>query len=378
MLASKTATGLVLFFVTVFFWALLCCRRLFPLLKAQTHTRLSFSPTRLTRSEIGFVLSLFALRSSRNVLEWLHLTRRTADEATADLHLSMPLKLSRSDLDKYKHAVTGTSNDEIRWDNIQLTLLLSALSEPAMLLLLATRKISIRPLGSVNVRNYFEILRPELCSPEQLLSHKEITLRASASKDFRPVKRGFEIDLSVSINVSDGKQRSPTTVFRQTFTMLQFAKTSSQVTTDLNASPTKRSPSAFLKAEFAFASHEPSAWAKVCKDYNPIHTSVIAANMFGFPGKLAHGNHIVARACNTGVASNYFASLPSSQPLWVKVSFKRPVVVPTQLELRLEIDDAPHSTTEAASGFEISSKGKLRVIGCMGVLDRTQATAALT
>ncbi|RVX74424.1 hypothetical protein B0A52_01550 [Exophiala mesophila] len=374
----KIATGIVGFFVAVFWWILVHCHRLFPLLKAQSHTRLYFSPTCLTRSEIGFVLSLFVFRSLGSVLEWLHLSRRSGNEATDHLYLSMPLKVNRADLDQYRKAVTGTHYNNINWDNMQLSVMLSALSEPAMLLLLATRKNKIKPLGSVNVRNHFELFRPELCTPEQLVSHKEITLLASASNEFRPVKRGFEIDLTVSINVSDGSQRSPITAFQQTFTMLQFAKTNSQVTTDINSDQTKLSTSPSLKGNFSFANQEPSAWAKVCKDYNPIHTSVVAARMFGFPGKLAHGNHILARACTTDVASNYFASLTSSQPLWVKVSFKRPVMVPSQLELRIDTNDDLHSTTEASAAFEINSKGKLRVIGCMGMLNRTHATAVVT
>ena len=32
----------------------------------------------------------------------------------------------------------------------------------------------------------------------------------------------------------------------------------------------------------------------LCKDYNPIHVSAIAAKLFGFPGKFAHRNQVAA------------------------------------------------------------------------------------
>ena len=38
----------------------------------------------------------------------------------------------------------------------------------------------------------------------------------------------------------------------------------------------------------------PEKWAALCKDYNPIHVSAIAAKLFGFPGKVAHGNQVAA------------------------------------------------------------------------------------
>jgi hypothetical protein len=35
-------------------------------------------------------------------------------------------------------------------------------------------------------------------------------------------------------------------------------------------------------------------WAAVCKGINPIQMSFLAARMFGFPGKIAHVNYVVA------------------------------------------------------------------------------------
>jgi hypothetical protein len=43
-----------------------------------------------------------------------------------------------------------------------------------------------------------------------------------------------------------------------------------------------------------FPSDAPKAWSKGCNDINPIHMTSLAARLFGFPGKIAHGNHVVA------------------------------------------------------------------------------------
>ncbi|KAF1938098.1 hypothetical protein EJ02DRAFT_474658 [Clathrospora elynae] len=109
-------------------------------------------------------------------------------------------------------------------DPAQLMLFLSAVTEPAMLLLLASPWYPINPLGAVNVRNRFELMQPDLCDLETLMKQNSASLSALVCSGARRVKRGFEYDLEVMINIprTDG---GIDTIFRQIFTMLESSKT---------------------------------------------------------------------------------------------------------------------------------------------------------
>lgn len=359
------------------------CRRLAPLMKSNTNVYLSFSPTNLNRVEIGFVLLLFLFRSLSHSLStlWKQVTcqmipSEPVGSATDHaINLTMPLKTTQHDLINFVKAVHPESSDSFQWNSVQLALLLSAWTEPAMLLLLATRNCKVRPLGAVNVRNRLELLRPDLCKPDALGVFENATLSASYPKTVRRVKRGLEVDLIVSLNVSDSQGGSQSaTAFRQVFTILQFTKPDSDTlvasSTDQSTPPWPRT----VHASFSVQHREPSSWAKVCKDYNPIHTSTLAAKMFGFPGKLAHGNHVVAKAFlalnTTGQLQDNISLSPTLEPSWIEVSFRRPVILPAKLDVLCEMDNPPHNHTQTTN-FQVVSKDKLRIEGTVGILERT-------
>lgn len=357
------------------------CRRLAPLLGSRSDVTLSFSPTKLTRFEIGFVLLLFISRSFSHTL--YSLWRRAicqgnpseliGSDVDHEISLSMPLRTTHQDLADYVRAVQVESVDKLTWNNVQLSMILSAWAEPAMLLLLATRTCKIRPLGAVNVRNRLELLRPDLCKPEDLGRIDRAILSASYSKAVRRVKRGLEIDLFVSLNVPDGQGRL-TTAFRQVFTMLQFtAPTSPGTSKSVEENPAWQR---LVQGHFLMRHDDPSLWANVCKDYNPIHTSTIAARVFGFPGKLAHGNHVVAKAWVTlqeekkgpdGVAFS-----TTLEPLWLEVSFKRPTIMPARLDALCGQTVSPNESHETIN-FQVVSKDKVRLAGSVGKLVRRRA-----
>lgn len=355
------------------------CRRLAPLLRPNSNVYLSFSPTDLNRVEIGFVLFLFLFRSLSHPLStlWKQATRQISPSEPVGsathlaINLTMPLKPTQHDLVDFVKAVQPGSSDSFQWNSVQLALLLSAWTEPAMLLLLATRNCKVRPLGAVNVRNRLELLRPDLCKPDALGIFENAILSASYPKTVRRVKRGLELDLIVSLNVSDSQGGSHSaTAFRQVFTILQFTKPDSH---PLVASTSgQRTPTwpRTVQSSFSVQHQEPSAWAKVCKDYNPIHTSTLAAKMFGFPGKLAHGNHVVAKAVlalsTTAQLQDNMSFSPTLEPSWIEVSFRRPVALPAKLNVLCEMDNPPPTTN-----FQVVSKDKLRIAGKVGILERT-------
>lgn len=120
-------------------------------------------------------------------------------------------------------------------------------------------------------------------------------------------RRGLEYDIETTLGLpSPNDPKKQVSVFRQTFTMLQFMDTTHVVPS--TASSAKASDMSFASVQGGISSsvgeglpvaigpNEPSNWAAISKDYNPIHISSVAARGFGFPGKIAHGNHVVAKA----------------------------------------------------------------------------------
>ncbi|EXJ68001.1 uncharacterized protein A1O5_08616 [Cladophialophora psammophila CBS 110553] len=366
---------LLLFTIGVFNY-----KHLLPLWTYKRQIKLDFSPNELSGVDIAVVLVIFLLRSVKHSIlstyKWICNARNDVSEVPIspdedELSLVMPFRPTQADLSAYSVAVKNSlvDRDDVQLVSSQLLLLLSALSEPAMLLLLAHRSCQIRPLGSVNVRNRFELLRPDLCTGETLVSFKEAFLTARLSKHVRTVKRGFEVDLTVSLNVLSKDSTDSIPVFRQNFTILQFARIRAEIIQGRNAAPdsTISTPAWSASIPLTVEYNDPTGWARLCKDYNPIHISTIAAKLFGFPGKLAHGNYIGA------LAAKYIAFANANEPLFMEITFKRPVVVPAHLELKVSPAAAEESQSRLViiTLFQIISKNKICVEGRIGQLKYT-------
>lgn len=338
---------------------------LIPLWTTNSHTRLDFSPVRLGSLEVTLVIVIFI---SRSIQYSLGLKGMNRDATPPTLSLSMPLILQKRDMAAYIRAVREKSRSDFDVDinNVQLLLLLSSVTEPAMLLLLAKRGCPIRPLGAVNVRNRFEFIRPELCKAGSLLGLKDAIVTASLSTASRKAKRGLEYDLGIELSMPDGED-GRVTIFRQVFTMLQFMHIS-----DPSRPKASRLKSAGFKASAAtlpvtIERGDPSEWAAICKDYNPIHISSVAAKFFGFRGKIAHGNHLVAKAVETLVrksleSQNLLNKL--NLPIWMEVEFRKPVVVPTKLDFRV----THGSADKMLASFDLLHEGRIVVQGELGTL----------
>lgn len=142
--------------------------RLQPLRSEGRDTHLDFFPQNLTILEVIQIIFIFVFRQLLHLVDFGQ-NRRTASKdgetsVNPELHLSMPFRLTKDGVEEYALAVGLEGTNAIFNNFAQRCLLLSAFSEPAVLLLLASRGCPIRPLGSVNVRNRFEVLMPRLCT----------------------------------------------------------------------------------------------------------------------------------------------------------------------------------------------------------------------
>jgi len=88
-----------------------------------------------------------------------------------------------------------------------MPMFLSAVTEPAILLLLACAPYPIDTLDAVNVRNRLELVRPDLVDLPRLLQPRRASLTASVHPVPRPVKRGIEYDFEATLR-HDVKRRT--------------------------------------------------------------------------------------------------------------------------------------------------------------------------
>ncbi|KAK6541810.1 hypothetical protein TWF694_007591 [Orbilia ellipsospora] len=341
--------------------------RLGPLFQNDEHASLHFHPTLLSMTEIIFSMILLILKSVLNGL--MVLIGGTGSQGrpgsikteVPKLSVSMPFRLTKQDIEQYMIA-TGSSRDAIEKHKVIKALFLSAATEPCMLLVMVKQGCPIQPLGSVNVRNSFEILRPDLCSLDFLEEVEGGMVFSTLESPARIMKRGLEYDLSIEFRVpskSDPNILVP--VFRQIHTLLQFTK----IPASAKLAEITREPEFQFQlmgkpraGQTAVGYSDPTKWARLCKDYNPIHISGIAAKLYGLPGKIAHGNHVAALALKEILNAS---EKESGAPLRLEVSFKRPVTVPGKLDILVEFKQKQDSSIThyaIARGEKVCVQGK--------------------
>jgi acyl dehydratase len=332
-----------------------------------SETSLFLSPTSLQLLDVAFVLIALVIKSIFQQLGLRPSVKKFIKqdgsiELPDELHLKMPLALTDEDVSGYFEAIGRyqvSENGDL--DGPQMAMFLSAVTEPAMLLLLAHRNCPIQPIGAVNVRNEIRVLRPDLATIGNIRSPGSIWIAdAELKRQANWVKRGVEFEFVVSLQRKNDDQVD--VIFEQRFTMLQFLRHSHPVADrSLGDSLGKGGDMITASSLIKLEASSPSEWAKACKDYNPIHTSTVMAKIFGFPGKLAHGNLVLARAIEAmqrdhADKTNQFTFKDAEKRLEIDVEFKRPVVVPTGLDVEFLVDKE-NSETE----INLSARGKVYV-----------------
>ncbi|KAH7408647.1 hypothetical protein DE146DRAFT_646847 [Phaeosphaeria sp. MPI-PUGE-AT-0046c] len=338
--------------------------RLSSIFTSSKHAEITFPPHELRLEEVVLAILTMMLKSIFNKTFGPKLQHDT--KVSNEITLSSPFSINEEDVSRYCQAV-GSLDRTGELPASALPLFLSAVTEPAMLLLLASPRCPINALGAVNVRNRFEVLRPDLCQPRMFMRSHSAGLVAKVRNGSRKVNRGIEYDLEVAIMVPDqarigGVELIP--VFRQIFTMLEFRKTKAVAKPD-TAGKNDDAPATYKAdtnpVEIALSSNDPLKWAALCKDYNVIHLAGFAAKLFGLPGKLAHGNHIVAKAIQQ-LEVDKRMQWRRKEPVFMEVQFKRPVVVPNSLTVHFQ------QTTSDERRVSISCGGRENVIIKVGAM----------
>jgi acyl dehydratase len=343
------------------------------------HSELDFSPNDLRLRQIVlviFVLTTKSLQRSLGLVPSLRMNSSSKTLHTAfslpTLRLRAPIRIRADDVRRYQRALDVTTLAPNTPADYNI-FFLAGLTTPLMLLLLAKRSCPILPLGSVNVRNRFEFLNPRLCHDAARGLLKGLGAEARLTTTGRRVKRGMEFDVIIEVTTGNADLVKDQVVFRQIITLLQtlprsaaplFTKSEAQE----NASNDLSTYDAVDQNIF-IDDDAPLRWAAFCKDYNPIHIVSPAAKAFGFPGTIAHGNHAVGQAITilAGLAGPQFSKMwaPVSKASWLEVEFKRPMVVPTKLEILIDETDVGNVVT---SHFKLAKETKVYIDGSAGWL----------
>lgn len=289
---------------------------------------------------VADTIVIFFCLLRRYAMSALGILRRMAFDAEAaefilpEITISSTLQLDEALIGRYRKAI-GSDDASLE---AQL-LIWPAVTTPLMLLVMAHPRCPIMPLGAVNVSNAFRWLDVGVCaSPAGRKLRVEVTF--GGALEGRRVKRGIDFDIQVTCRPADSDE----VVFGQTITLLQFLK-SSQYRTSHERPPAGAAEAISLdsakssSSEMKIAMGAPSLWADVCRDYNPIHMSALAARAFGFASKIGHGNHVLALALvRTGrrIPAGAETTEKKEKKFEMHVAFRRPCLLPAQVEVQAD------------------------------------------
>lgn len=322
--AAATASVLLLSLCAARIRAILCAT-------SARQANLSIPVSRLTGPDVAFIIFLVAFKYP---LRWIGLVPALRSTDTGfdlpHLVLTSEIDVGNEDRQRYDRAVPGDGDR---------TLLLAGLINPLMSIMLTNRNNPIMPFGCVNTKNRFEYL-----DAKPPAGHYIVTATLGGDENLaRRVKRGIEFDV---VFVAKHAERGQ--VFRQVATVLAYLPSRHK---PLYKAPEPKAAASGEsewkatkqdKVELKF--NAPFDWAAVCKDYNPIHMSSGLAKAFGFPSKIAHGNHVLASFIHK------FGKLPTKS-FAIDVDFKRPMRLPLSM-------DVEYSQDAAAEDFRVVREGK--------------------
>lgn len=195
--------------------------------------------------------------------------------------------------------------------------------------LFASKYYPFPAVGSVHIFNTTTLYR-------KLTTSEKFTCVLKAEKSVRHAKRGSEVEF-----VSDLIDKDNKTVWSNSSKFLimhnerkklaEPAPGSSVAASTWDEPPSDSELTLLFEDVWVLGSNASTEYANVSKDYNPIHTSSIAAKLFGFPGIIMHGMYMITRAaseCQRIIAVD-------SHPIVVTTKFQRPCVLPQKVTFKV-------------------------------------------
>ena len=193
------------------------------------------------------------------------------------------------------------------------------LAFPLSLALMTREDFPFPLVGLVHIGNTIEVLHP-LDAAAVL----DLTVQAENLRDH---ERGRAVDL-VAVATMDGHEvwRSRSAYLRKQGGTTREGR--SEKPTPTTGPPAATDPPA-VSALWQIGTEVGSAYAAVSGDRNPIHTSTLAAKVFGFPRRIAHGMWTKAR-CLAALEGRL------DERYTVDVTFGKPVLLPSTVAFASE------------------------------------------
>ncbi len=192
-----------------------------------------------------------------------------------------------------------------------------ALAGPLHLALLAHRDFPLKGAGLLHLRNKIQ-------QQKQIPQNTPLTLTVkTAASRFRP--QGFEFDAVTTLEIESE------IIWECTSTFLKRGKFERE-------DPASPEEDSFIKlpaeqenaTNFLIPSGIGRKYARVCKDYNPIHISSLLAKLFGFKRSIAHGMWVSAAA---------LAKLDIPEIHEYNLAFKGPVFTGSEVFIKLDTNN---------------------------------------
>jgi acyl dehydratase len=194
---------------------------------------------------------------------------------------------------------------------------LHVLTFPLQVHLMAARDFPFAMAGMVHVANTMTLHRP--------VDLAETLTLSTRAAEVRPHRRGVTVDLLGRAEV--GQER--VWEGRSTY-LVRGASAQGDAAEDIPLADASRLP---WRGQWRLPSDLGRRYAAVAGDVNPIHLTPIAAKAFGFPRAIAHGMWTHAR-----VLGALEGRLPPRHT--VQVQFRKPILLPSTVELRAHDRDA--------------------------------------
>ncbi|CAO1617240.1 unnamed protein product [Parajaminaea phylloscopi] len=326
-------------------------------------------PTELGTLGILVILSSVVLKAVKSVIGYGTAWKR----GRLPNELSMPLLVIDCPLRISSPIVQGVdemvsqARGQAMADTAASPLLLIAPTNPLMIMLLAHQHCPFAPLGALHARNRFEILRPEAFTSGKTREWRCTARMGGPSSPGRRVRKGVEADVVIDVYVSDGHGEKASradgeVAFRSTITVLQPSRKHAlkSAAPQSAASEWDRDQPSTNLLSLRLTAQLARSWAKLCKDYNPIHHSRLAARyIFGMPGTIAHGNCVVLGAFAGPSYPGSDASLRTladlvcgrTGPWFLDVAFRRPMPLPLNVEIEVQradtVENQEHRATKS-------------------------------
>ncbi|GAC93899.1 hypothetical protein PHSY_001467 [Pseudozyma hubeiensis SY62] len=276
------------------------------------------------------------------------------------LHVTCPVSISDRNVQLYERAIALQEERSSKASGKRMAdqFLLAAMTNQLMLLLVVHPGLPVSPLGGVNVRNRIEFFSGSDDTLRDMTAYATVGGKNNLA---RVVKRGIEFDIHVDIRSTRSNNNL---VLRQIITILAPCKTKPSTSKATTTSTEEKEDEVEYNTigQVEMSSSAPGLWCRVCGDYNPIHVSSLLAKLFGFPGKIAHGNHVVAKTLKMMDCEGKMEGCGQGKDRWVEMQFRRPMVLP----IRLGVEVGAGNSNDLVHWQCVGKQGKVHVTGTVG------------